>query len=111
MKYAGRDFGGIFEGYRWRGHKAGELAVDPVRAYDLAHVDGTDVCRTCGFIKASHGSMGKEGDPQYLVCPGDVILTAPDGRTFPVSRVVLEELLVELMLVAGNADGLRDVRV
>ena len=95
MKYRATVGDGVFGAYQWKGHGADAMGSDPIRPYSLAYVDGDVRCQYCEQRKNDHGMIEEElGD--YLVCPGDFIVTSQVGESFPVHADIFPTLFVPL---------------
>lgn len=105
MKYRKK---GVFEAHRWLKNgdhpKDNCRVVTPVpgdgepflsegkvvRRYRHPELPGTDQCLCCGKLLHDHGWID-QGDRGLMVCPGDYVITTPNGYVVVRERRFLEE--------------------
>lgn len=61
-----------------------------VRYFRHPYKSGADVCDSCGAIMHNHGWIDAPEDG-HTVCPGDWIITMPDGKHYPRKPELFEK--------------------
>lgn len=61
-----------------------------VRYYRHPEIPGDRSCARCGFVMNTHGWMDTGGSGR-TVCPGDWVVTLPNGQRYAIKAVVFEE--------------------
>lgn len=64
-----------------------------VRSFKSLNIPGNRVCQDCGNVMKIHGEI-IEGisDETEIVCPGDYIITAPNGQYYKIPPNIFEQL-------------------
>lgn len=64
-----------------------------VRYFKSLNIPGNRVCRHCGNIMQKHGELVDGlSDENEIVCPGDYIVTAPNGQHYKVPADIFETM-------------------
>lgn len=80
----------IVDAYQWFSVKNQDVGF-----FRHPDIPGIAVCFACGQKMHEHGflDVGEEG---YRVCPGDWIITEPDGEKYPVRPAYFERMYERL---------------